>query len=77
MNGFEVGLYGNPNEKTEAIRSLQAAMRKVLGDDAGVPDNGMLDETTRQMIDKVREKLKIAGPKRQIDYNLYKALGKP
>jgi hypothetical protein len=77
MNGFEVGLYGNPSEKTDAITSFQAAMRKVVGDNAGVPDNGMLDETTRQMIDKVREKLNITGPAHQIDFNLYEALGKP
>ena len=75
MNRFEVGLYGNPSEKTDAIASLQAAMRKVLGDDAGVPDNGMLDETTRQNDRQgSREKLDVQVPAHQIDFNLYKAL---
>jgi hypothetical protein len=79
MSAFEVGLYGNlkPDEKASEIRLLQEAMRKVLGDDAGVPDNGMLDKPTREMIDRVRDKLQIKGPRSQVDYDLYNALGNP
>jgi hypothetical protein len=79
MNAFEVGLYGDlkPEDKVSNVKSLQAAMQYVLGDKAKVPDSGALDETTRQMIDNVRGELKITGPKGQLDYNLYKALGKP
>jgi hypothetical protein len=79
MNAFEVGLYGDlkPEDKVTNVKSLQAAMQHVLGDKAKVPDSGALDEITRQMIDNVRGELKITGPKGQLDYNLYKALGKP
>jgi hypothetical protein len=76
MNAFEVGLYGNlaPDVKVERIKSLQAKMRKVLGEDPGVPGDGMLNETTRKMMDNAREKLNISGPPGQIDYTLYKKL---
>jgi hypothetical protein len=76
MNAFEVGLYGNlaADVRAERIKSLQAKMRKVLGEDAGLPGDGMLDKTTRQMIDRVRGQLNISGPKGQIDYTLYKKL---